>query len=107
MLSIKEIVEGIRTRAAANPGKTAGIHAVYQFHLSGDGGGSFYAAIQDGAADVTEGDHPSPQVTVTISAADFHSLVTGQLNPVSAFMSGRLKVSGDMGLAMKLQQFLS
>jgi putative sterol carrier protein len=106
LATMKEIVEQIRARASADPAKTAGINGTYQFHLTGEGGGSFYAAIANGAADVQEGQAPDAQATITLSTADFLDLVTGKLSPVAAFMSGRLKVGGDMGLVMKLQQLL-
>jgi putative sterol carrier protein len=43
---------------------------------------------------------------VAATDADFLAIVNGKLNPQMAFMSGKLKVQGDMGLAMKLQQLL-
>lgn len=106
MAFVTEIVEGIRAKAAADPGKLKGINATYQFNLSGENGGSFYTAVADSGVEVAEGSASEPQVTVTISAADFQALVTGTLNPVMAFMSGKIKIQGDMGLAMKLQQLL-
>ncbi len=45
--------------------------------------------------------------TITVSMSDFKAIVSGQMDPTMAFMSGKLKVAGDMGLAMKLQPLLA
>ena len=74
------------------PDKAAGLEAVYQFDLSGDGGGQWHADISDGACTVVPGQAADPNITVSSSDKDFLSIV-----------SGKLKVKGDMGLAMRLQ----
>ena len=86
-----------------NPEKAAGIEAVILFDLSGENGGRFWLKIANGAAEAGEGDQASPQMTVRASADDWAAVVTGQLNPMQAFMTGKLKIQGDMGLAMKMQ----
>ena len=86
--------------------KIKGMSAVYQFDLSGDGGGVFHVKVDDGAAAVAEGTSDDANITITMSADDFGSLLDGELNATSAFMAGKLKVKGDMSLAMKLQSLL-
>lgn len=56
-----------------------------------------------GEANVVSTGNADADCTVNVSMADFQSLVNGQLNPMSAFMSGKIRVDGDMGVAMKLQ----
>ncbi len=80
---------------------------VYQFCLSGDGGGDFYFKAVDGKGVVTEGMAESANLTISMTAEDFNDMLAGKLNPTVAFMSGKLKVKGDMMLAMKLQSLLS
>ena len=46
---------------------------------------------------------PSPNMTMTLAASDYVDLIMGKLNGQMAFMSGKLKIAGDMGLAMKMQ----
>lgn len=107
MPTVREIFGALRDRIAANPAKIASLNAAYQFELSGDGGGTFHAVFQDGAADVGEGAVANPGCTVIMSAADFQDMVAGTINPTAAFMGGKLKLKGDMGLAMRLQSVIS
>ena len=107
--AIGQIVSNINKRMKAEPdrvAKLAGLTATYLFNLSGEGGGSFHVAIADGAATIKEGTIDSPNVTVTVGIDNFNKISEGKLNPTAAFMSGQLKVSGDMSLAMKLQSII-
>ncbi|HVS13993.1 MAG TPA: SCP2 sterol-binding domain-containing protein [Thermoanaerobaculia bacterium] len=84
-----------------------GMNAVIQYDLNGDGGAQYYATIADGACTVTEGKHDAPTMTVMMAANDFVDLIEGRLDGMSAFMSGKLRIAGDMGLAMKLQSLFA
>ncbi len=90
-----------------NASAAAGLDAVIQYDLTGDAGCSYHCAIKDGAAVVTEGNHDAPTMTVTMDAADFVDLIGGKLDGMSAFMGGKLKIGGDMGLAMKMQNLFT
>ena len=91
---------------AADESKLKGVTAVYQFDLSGDNGGVFHVSVDDGKATVVEEAHDSPNITISMAADDFDAMLDGKLNATSAFMAGKLKVKGDMSLAMKLQSLL-
>ncbi len=80
-----------------------GLNAVYQFDLSGPQGGQYYLAIEGGVCTVMQGAHPDPHVTLAMSGEDAAKILTGQLSGQMAAMSGRLSVSGDLGLAMQLR----
>lgn len=67
---------------------------LHRFHLGA--GGVRHEIGHDGRADLT----------IALTAQDFVAVVSGQLNPVEAFMSGRLTLSGDFGLAMNLARLL-
>ena len=86
-----------------NPDAAKGMNATIQFNLSGDNGGQWYTTIKDGKAEVNKGTASSPNMTLSMSAGDYVDMILGKLNGQMAFMSGKLKISGDMGLAMKMQ----
>ena len=98
---IKAIFDAMPTQINADAAK--GMNSTIQFKLSGDGGGDYYVTIKDGTAEVGQGTHASPNMTMTLAAQDYVDLIGGKLNGQMAFMSGKLKIAGDMGLAMKMQ----
>jgi len=87
----------------AKPDLASEINTSCQFILTGDNGGAWYLDLTQPATAVVAGQLDRPGVTVTISAKDFIALSFGELNPQLAFMTGRLKVRGDLALALKLQ----
>lgn len=78
-----------------------------EFQLTGDGGGTYLFAVDAGQLTVTPGGAVSPDLTVTVSGADFVAISSGRLGAMQAFMSGKLKIKGDMGLAMRLQSLFA
>lgn len=103
MPTVKEIFAEMPNRFNADAAK--GMNSVIQFNLSGEGdnAGQYHAIIKDGALEVKEGTHASPNMTMTMAGSDYVDMTTGKLNGQMAFMSGKLKIAGDMGLAMKMQ----
>ena len=83
------------------PEKAKGVNAVIQFNLSGEGGGAYTVTIADGKCQISEGTAATPTAMVAATAADYLAIVRGELNAVSAFMGGKLKVTGDLNLMMK------
>jgi putative sterol carrier protein len=103
--SVQEILAGM---TSLDPAKTQGVNSVMLFDLSGEGGGKWTLTLKDDEGVKLEaGETASPNVTFTMDAQDFLAIANGELNPVSAFMQGKVKVSGDMALAMRLQTLLS
>ena len=107
MATVREIVDGMAQRVKANSGKLVGMTASYQFEITGEDGVAFYLDIKNGAVDMGEGKLPSPGCTVSMASSDFKDMIEGKANATSLFFGGKLKISGDMGLAMKLQSLLS
>ncbi len=89
-----------------DPGQVTGIDAVYQFKVTGDDGGDWFADLTGETPSVSPGEHASPGCTITVAGQDLVDITTGKLSGQMAFMTGKLKIQGDMGLAMKLQKIL-
>jgi putative sterol carrier protein len=97
---------------AAMPGqfqaeKAGDLRAVIQFNLDGDGGGQYYATIADKTCAVANGLAPNPTVTMIASAADYLSIINGDLNAMQAFMQGKVKIKGDISVAMRMQSLFT
>jgi putative sterol carrier protein len=90
-----------------NKEASKGLSAVYQFDLAGDGGGKWHVIIANQQCEVKEGAHASPNITISMSAQDYLDLVNGKLNGQVAFMTGKLRIAGDMGLALRMQSLFS
>jgi putative sterol carrier protein len=84
------------------PDKAAGTNATIQYDVSGEGGGTWHAVIKDGACTVSPGPAANPNLTLQIAGQDWLDMLSGKQSGQMLFMSGKLKVKGDMGLAMKL-----
>ena len=88
-----------------NAAAAAGVNATYQFDLTGDNGGTWQVAVANGGCTVAQGaPNDKPNITITMAAVDYLDMITGKLNPQMAFMGGKLKIKGDMSLALKMQQ---
>ena len=87
--------------------KLKGMDATILFDISGKDAGVWTVEVHDGDVTVEEGEVGSPDVTVKAASEDLIALIKGDLNPMAAFMQGRLKIKGDMSLAMKMQKLFS
>ncbi len=85
------------------PAGAAGVKATFQFELAGDGGGTWHVVVDDGTMAIHEGPSEKPSSTIKMKAEDYVKMVNGQLNGTVAFMTGLMKISGNMILAQKMQ----
>jgi putative sterol carrier protein len=98
-MSAREFFETLESRVDTS--KTAGMNNSYLFDI--EGAGKWKVDVRDGNVSVTEGGEGADAV-ITTSEETFDKLTSGEQNPTSAYMTGKLKVKGDMGAAMKLQK---
>ncbi len=84
------------------PDKAPGLDAVIQFKFSGPEAGEWFATIKDGKCTTEQGNYPTPKMTLAADSSDYIKIFTGELDGMQAFMAGKLKLSGDLNLAMKL-----
>ena len=90
--------------ASADREKLEGIDATILFDIKGPDGGLWTVDVDHGEITVEEGRSGSPDVTVEATSDDLVALINGDLGAMAAFMQGRLKVKGDMSVAMKMQK---
>jgi len=86
------------------PEKAAGLDATIQFKFTGAEPGEWYATIKDGKVTVEKGAFATPKMTLTADFGDYVKIFTGEIDGMQAFMQGKLKLAGDLNLAMKLTQ---
>jgi putative sterol carrier protein len=98
-VTTREFFESLESRV--DESKTAGMTNSYLFDI--DGAGKWTVRVEDGKVNVTEGGEDADAV-ISTSQETFEKITSGEQNPTSAYMTGKLKVKGDMGAAMKLQK---
>ncbi|HEX7526439.1 MAG TPA: SCP2 sterol-binding domain-containing protein [Gaiellaceae bacterium] len=98
-MAAKDFFDTLESRADAS--KLAGMTNSYLFDIEGEG--QWLVSVADGAISVTPGEGTA-DATIETSAETFDKIVSGEQNPTTAYMTGKLKIKGDMGAAMKLQK---
>ncbi len=85
------------------PEQAGDLNATILFELTGEGGGEWSLTLANRQATVVAGPAPNPAMTFSASASDYVAIINGDLNPMQDFMQGKVKVKGDMALAIRLQ----
>jgi putative sterol carrier protein len=84
-----------------------GLDAVFQFEITGEGGGEWHVLARDGKCLVQAGRHAAPDVTLRTSAETFLALANGEVSGMQAFLTGTLKVEGNLLLAQRLPELMA
>ena len=98
-MAAKDFFDSLESRADA--AKLAGMTNSYLFDIEGEG--QWLVTVADGKLSVAEGGGEA-DATITAAGETFDKIVAGEQNPTTAYMTGKLKIKGDLGAAMKLQK---
>ena len=98
-MTVKEFFDALPSRV--DPAKTAGMNNSYVFDIAE--AGAWTVTVADGAVSVEEGEHDA-DCTISASEETLLKIAKGDANPTTAYMTGKLKIKGDMGAALKLQK---
>jgi putative sterol carrier protein len=101
MATAQELIDRIGAKISGNPSVASNFGAVYKFVLDGAGGGTWIVDLKD-APGARQGDGPA-DCTISLSAKDFVDLVEGRANGQQLYFQGKLRIDGNLGLALKLQ----
>jgi len=82
----------------------AGVDVVFQFIISGPGGGDWHSVIKDKTCTIEAGVHPKPACTLKMADADFLAMMEGALPAMQAYTSGKLKIEGDIMKSQLLEK---
>ncbi|MBA2663743.1 MAG: SCP2 sterol-binding domain-containing protein [Bradymonadaceae bacterium] len=106
-LTAKTIFEEVLpAKLKVNPDKAKSTNAIYQFNITGDDAGTWTLDFTKDEDFVAEGESDAAQCTITMKDSDFVDMWEGRLSGPQAFMMNKIKIAGNMGLAMKLQNFI-
>ena len=99
-VAARAFFEGLATHV--DPATLHGVDQTFRFEI--DGEGTWHVAVRDGKIAVTEGGEEPADATIQASGEVFDRIITGEQNPTMAYMSGKVKVDGDLTAVMKLQR---
>ncbi|MHB0775337.1 SCP2 sterol-binding domain-containing protein [Halomonas sp. WWR20] len=98
MADAQAVIDKLQSRF--DPNAAQGMDEVFQFNLSD--AENYYLHINDGNLDVQQGDHDDPSVTLSMDSDTLKGIMDGDIDGMQAFMSGKLKATGNIMLATKL-----
>lgn len=98
-MTVQEFFDALPTKV--DPAKTAGMNNSYVFEIAE--AGSWTVTVADGAVSVADGEHDA-DCTISATEETLLKIASGEANATTAYMTGKLKIKGDMGAALKLQK---
>jgi len=104
--SLQSLMKKIEEILNMNPVPIQGFNASYQFEIDGEEQGTYQLILQEGKAEVKESPETDADCRLIMSLANFHLFLLGKLNGTMAFMTGKLKIKGDISKAIKIESVL-
>lgn len=105
-MGVKETLIQLAEKMNHQPDGINGINTTYQFDLNGTEDGLYQVVIRDGHVKFYDGAIEEPNCSLQLSDQNLLKLIAGDLNPTMAYMTGKLKIKGELSLALKLQSIL-
>ena len=99
--TLKEVFDSLPSKLDKDAAED--LDAVYQFDLRGNQGGQYHLLVKNGICVVKDGTHADPHVTLSMTGEDCIGVLNGKLSGMTMAISGRLQITGDIGLAMQLK----
>ncbi len=99
-MTVAESLEGMQS--FFNPAAAAGLNKTIQLNVTGDDAGVYAFKISDQTCQLIRGGVEKPNLTLTLADKDWIGIAEGKLDPMSAFISGKIKADGDRMLAMRI-----
>ncbi len=99
----KEFFEEVLPRRF-KPDKALGIDVTVQVNITGPNGGDWVVTIKNQKLQAKEGTHPSPTLELDMAETDYMDLINGKMSGEKAFLTGKLRFKGSIGLALKLKE---
>jgi putative sterol carrier protein len=87
-----------------NPAAAGSTNKTFQWNITGEEAGKYALKVANGTCELINGGVEKADVTFTVSDKDWLAIAEGKLDAMNAFATGKLKLAGDMMLAMKVQQ---
>ncbi|HLQ96687.1 MAG TPA: SCP2 sterol-binding domain-containing protein [Pseudogracilibacillus sp.] len=105
-LTLGEIWQEIEKKAHKHASAVENLDAVYEVNITGEETGTYTVILQNGTTSIKEGTTDKPDCVLTLGFKQFKKLLQGKLNAKAAVMTGKLKIKGNIGLALKLESIL-
>ena len=106
IITYEEIVDKVKEIFSEADVSMIDEHLAYQFNITGEGEGAFYAEVKDGKLDIQPFEYFDRDSLFICSADVLFKIISGKLDPVLAFTLGKLKVEGSIEKALRLKEFV-
>lgn len=102
----ESLFERVQRKYDENPEAFSDLNGTYQLDMSADGGAKLVLLVLDGLFDLHEGELPQPDYTLSVSSQHLNMILSGSMNPITAYMSGKLRLSGKPDMFDKIRRLL-